>query len=672
MLQLIQALNIQPEQDPDWYAWCSALAATTGSDSCQLTIKSLKNHSHPVLVSADSATTFSPEHLTRQWQTPDHQLQIGLGFHNGDCASQLLSLLARAEPSLRSSLDIGLQHLLGRQRNRLGRNLLQRTGCHLLTLDERGRLKPDQDALPAEIAALLQQSPRRQQLLIGDYCIQDHLPATTDGVVLFSVQTPGQLLRCELHHQPGNPDQWPPAEAGYLLLIHPLRDQADSVWIATAFGLSDRQAKVAALACTGLHWPVCGRHCRAAVAANQHCVFVSENRVPRTGHQKSVATGGKDMAGSPDGIMMKPDTLELLNQYIQRIYAAILKPADILSVLDDLRHLVDAPYSSFQLESIETKHLRFAHLLGYDEQAIQDYVDYYIGVDPWTRLAYARNLLEADFTASDRIMKLADYSNTEFYADWGSPNDVVHAIGTGFRMDDGYILKITFQRGRTQGAFNEFNETFLSRLRPHFAEYVRLSPIFAQQQNQCQTFMDILQQTERPLLLVNAQCELKFANRHGERWLSNQNWMLPAQQRLHCRDRQLQNRLEASIHRACFPVFQMAGQPTSFLTLGEGDNAEAIWVIPVQAGQDQQEPMALLVARKSVDCPVALMVRYRLSRRQAELCLNLMQGLTLEETALAMNIRFNTARNTMITCFQKLAVSSQIQLIHFLLTDLRL
>ncbi|MCD8523898.1 MAG: LuxR C-terminal-related transcriptional regulator [Saccharospirillaceae bacterium] len=371
--------------------------------------------------------------------------------------------------------------------------------------------------------------------------------------------------------------------------------------------------------------------------------------------------------------MKKSEDINLLSEFIQRIYAAVITPDDIISVLDDIRTLIDAPYSSFQAENIDTQHLRFAHLLGYNNQAITSYADYYVSCDPWTKLAYARNLLDQGFSDSNKLLKYNDYKNTEFYSDWGSQHNVVHAIGTGFRIDSGYLLKITFQRGKMQGAFSEDTERFLNLLRPHFAQFVRLSPLFSEQQRQNQYLTDILQQLARPVMVLDRTLRLIDINRQGQQWLAGQKHIVVKQDQLSCPDTRQHSELLRAVNWACSAKGKAGKTIHSQISLGQGSHEENIWIIPLSLLPDQEKPeLAMLVARKPLASTTPLQLRFGLSARQAELCLLLLQGNSLEDCARDMNIAFSTARNTMIACFQKLKVSSQVQLIHCLLTDIHL
>ena len=89
-----------------------------------------------------------------------------------------------------------------------------------------------------------------------------------------------------------------------------------------------------------------------------------------------------------------------LNQYIDRIYRAVLQPESITDIMNDLRQVVDAPYTAFQIEHLYTHELSQASLIAYDDSAINQYSDYFVHVDPWTKRALEQGLLNQNFLAS--------------------------------------------------------------------------------------------------------------------------------------------------------------------------------------------------------------------------------------------------------------------------------
>ena len=71
----------------------------------------------------------------------------------------------------------------------------------------------------------------------------------------------------------------------------------------------------------------------------------------------------------------------------------------------------------------------------------------------------------------------------------------------------------------------------------------------------------------------------------------------------------------------------------------------------------------ILIGHEASVCQVRLMQHYKLSVRQADVCLLLMKGYVPGDIALHLGISVNTVKNVLMSCFRKLNVCSQSELI---------
>ncbi|GLQ33573.1 helix-turn-helix transcriptional regulator [Litoribrevibacter albus] len=363
---------------------------------------------------------------------------------------------------------------------------------------------------------------------------------------------------------------------------------------------------------------------------------------------------------------------KLITLFINRLYSAVTRPGDLLNILSDLQEQIDSPHAAFQVENLETHDLKTLHMLGYNEQSMQTYEDYFVTCDPWTKTAYARNLDNGVFITGQRILSDKDYRNSEFYIDWGKPFDVCHAIGTSFLLSDGYHAKVSFQRGREQGAFSEEIEAALNLLRPHFGHYIRLAPIFEVASRYQFHWQFFIHQLDRPVFVVDKSLKVIMMNREAEQWMKETALLGVSHGQLFAPDSRQHSHLQKSIDWASHP--ETANSATlGFVQLYSGEQSENLWTLPLidfeQSGYDSTG-MALLIARRRIPHCKMVMEKFSLSQRQAELCLLILEGKTLEEISQDMNVALNTTRNTLIACFSKLGVRNQVQLIQLLLTRL--
>ena len=78
------------------------------------------------------------------------------------------------------------------------------------------------------------------------------------------------------------------------------------------------------------------------------------------------------------------------------------------------------------------------------------------------------------------------------------------------------------------------------------------------------------------------------------------------------------------------------------------------------------EGLVMIVGRKPLPSITTLMHHSKLTQRQAEICILLMQGMTPQSASQKLSISINTFRNTLAVCFRLLKVNNQSELIRAL------
>jgi len=79
--------------------------------------------------------------------------------------------------------------------------------------------------------------------------------------------------------------------------------------------------------------------------------------------------------------------------------------------------------------------------------------------------------------------------------------------------------------------------------------------------------------------------------------------------------------------------------------------------------------LVMITGRKPLP-NIDMLIKYHgLTQRQAQICLLLMQGHSLQTSAQKLNISVNTIRNTLATCFRILNIKNQSELIRLLFSS---
>jgi len=351
-----------------------------------------------------------------------------------------------------------------------------------------------------------------------------------------------------------------------------------------------------------------------------------------------------------------------LSHFIDQIYQAVYSSAGIDHVIQELANFIHAPYSAFQVENQYTHELRDCLLLGYDESAIKSYGDYYVTRDPWTIEGFKKGTINSDFIVGQHIVADKDYRNSEFYQDWGKEHGVRHAVGSGFEVNDGFVVKVSFQRHQDHQAFDKNIESFLNYLRPHLKNYVQLNPVFQGQGFNENSWQESLDCINRPLWVVDRLGKLVFANEMGNEWITTNKCLQVEKGQLIPVIHTYQNKFLNTIHEMSQAQKQQGVLVNNLMIHHQGE-VENLWLSPLVTEDCYQPDLVMIVGREQSPNEKELEILFSLTTRQSQICALLIQGECLQSIAKKLNISVNTVRNTLYACFRKLGVENQSELI---------
>lgn len=369
--------------------------------------------------------------------------------------------------------------------------------------------------------------------------------------------------------------------------------------------------------------------------------------------------------------MNKYENPETVGGFIQRIYEAALTPDNIHQLVDDVRAYIDAPYGAFQIENLHTHELGDSHLFNYDESAISTYAENFTTKDPWTIKLLEENKLYGMFSSSIKHVRDKDYINSEFYQDWGKQHDVRYAIGSSFEINHSHMLKVSFQRHSDHTYFDDHIEGFLNLLQPHLSQFVQLSSVFQEQQqdNIAQMLLDL----NRPVWVVNEDLEIIFHNHAAQKWMQDGHYLTSHNNQLITKQPQQQNLLAQHVklttdlpHNPKLWRGNNGSRGHEKIVLGTPSQNECFWLTPLPNCQDPKTSVALITGRKPLPKVDLIQRIHGLSQRKAQLCLLLMEGFSTSEAAQHLNISINTVRNNLAACFKELNVNNQSELVQHL------
>jgi DNA-binding CsgD family transcriptional regulator len=239
---------------------------------------------------------------------------------------------------------------------------------------------------------------------------------------------------------------------------------------------------------------------------------------------------------------------------------------------------------------------------------------------------------------------------------------VFYGLGGLVERADGRIAVFGVQRGYEDGRFEEETVALVGTLMPHLKRAYRMNAALARAHNDRATLEETLHLVPQPVLVVDREAKLIFANGAAKQLLAAGDGIRVSAGRVAAAHRDDQIGLAALLHplREDAPrmiVLRRPGNKRSLLVQAVPLRADGQWAV---AGR-----MALLIEAEPMPAPSAdhLAVSYGLTKAEARLWSGLAEGATLSEIAERQRTSINTLRVQLGRLFAKVGVHRQADLV---------
>jgi DNA-binding CsgD family transcriptional regulator/PAS domain-containing protein len=354
---------------------------------------------------------------------------------------------------------------------------------------------------------------------------------------------------------------------------------------------------------------------------------------------------------------------ESVQDLIGGIYDAATEPALWHDVMARLVRKTHSRSGIFYDHDTETKRAGVLGAVGFDPYYVRQYEDYYGTLDPWHKRGKGRPLGEVAQTAS--MLSDAELKRTEFYQDHLRPQGVFYALGgpvmrTGTRMAV-FGIQSTYETG----VFTPETESLIRNLMPHFRRAYRMQQALDVVRREGMEFEAALHLLPQPVLVVDRDARLVFANAAGERLLRDGHLLRFVAGRIRAAHRGD----AAALAKALNPVPDGAGGSVALRRAG--DKAPAILrVTPLRRGNRAEWSGRIALMLELPPAPRGLdtwAVAFHLSPAETRLWTALSAGRRLIDVAEESGVSLNTVRVQLRTLFQKTGVHRQADLLRLAL-----
>lgn len=348
-----------------------------------------------------------------------------------------------------------------------------------------------------------------------------------------------------------------------------------------------------------------------------------------------------------------------LSDLIYRIYDTVGNGSDAWrKVLDELFRLTHAHMGSvMRFNNGGTESI----LMGCGEHAQQDYLDYFIERDPWVAISHSYQVRGGEaIEASHELVPDSTFHTTEFYHDFA--RKVGYGYGFGIAIDGGEGSKTVISGVRDSHPFSEEEFAWLSLLRPHLRQALRLGRTVNEARVGRASLLQCIDQLHRGILLTDGFGKVIAANRAAERMTSCGDGLSIVEGRLRTRLARDTDKIQALLSGV---VHTNSGGGTVFIVRSEGRKP---WVITVtRFANFAQQGLGCLVitdpeAALSPDEDVVSQL-YGFTPAETRLSRLVVNGDRLDAAATKLGITMNTVRTHLKRMLSKAGVRSQAELV---------
>jgi DNA-binding CsgD family transcriptional regulator len=357
--------------------------------------------------------------------------------------------------------------------------------------------------------------------------------------------------------------------------------------------------------------------------------------------------------------MGKSNSVEKL---LGRIYEAALEPALWPTVVADIADAAGCRNSVIYEHDLRSRRSTFLGTYSIDPDFARDYEDRAGGIDPWNERARAWPV--AALTPTYALISDADLRRTEFYQNHLRQQNIFYGLGGVVGRTRERMAIFGVDCDYKDGRFSTETMELIATLMPHLSRAYRLHDALRDSRARGDTLAETLHLLPQPVLVVDREAVLVFANRAAEALLLEGDAIRLAAGHIVPGHRD---------DRATFAALLQAdwrgkgARMTARLRRKSGRLLPlVVEAVPLSGGSDR---VALLfgAAHVASTSTEALAHRFGVSAAEARLWSALVAGATLTEIAERSEVSVNTLRVQLAALFQKLGVHRQADLIRLAL-----
>ncbi len=356
------------------------------------------------------------------------------------------------------------------------------------------------------------------------------------------------------------------------------------------------------------------------------------------------------------------------------LYDAALDPHQWTPVAAQLARALRAGSAAIHVRAADGVHI-LSRTANFTDRDAVAYRDYFHAKDVLVTLAGARGMNQV--LSNTDLIADSEWVETEIYRDYFARIGIHHIAGSLMNLPGAAVGVLSVHRDARGRQFSADDKAYLTRLMPHVRNAIRIRNSLTGASLELHAAREFLERSTTALLVADRGGRLLIANAKGEDLIARSHALTVVAGRITATQISAHHRLSHLIETAADTAAGRGDSPGGLLSLpAEHQPPLSVTVTPLRPrreGAGLDEPAALIIVRdpgERVDITYMLTELYGLTRSEALLANGLVNGLTVDEIALAHGVTLNTVRTQLKSVLTKTSTSRQTELVALILRSL--
>jgi DNA-binding CsgD family transcriptional regulator/PAS domain-containing protein len=364
-----------------------------------------------------------------------------------------------------------------------------------------------------------------------------------------------------------------------------------------------------------------------------------------------------------------------LQRLIPLIYEAATSAEGLPELLGGLKQLFRARACCVAAFNFEHQEGALDASSGYYREFVDSYRDQYSRHDPWLRNEQ-RYRVPGTVQLGQELVADAELRKTRFYQEWLEPQGLLHRLSAVLIREDANLCYFATLRGSNDPPFG-FEEIRLCRtLAPHLRSAVQMRGQLAMLEVERNAALEVLDRLPTAVVLCDQSGTPVIVNGAAREILANSDGLLVRGGKLATSRQPETNALENLIIDAASAAHAQGRRAGGMLSVSRvsGSRPLSILVSPMRApsGVPGHRRIAAALFISDPESVIRtnqdrLLELYGLTPAESRLAAQIAQGRSLEEAAVTLNIKTQTARSYIKRILGKTGTRRQVELVRLLL-----